>query len=126
MVCELGDIADVFRSQPRDRYGILAEPPRFGLRKVKYHDEHELPNESGIRGLRRPHAIRLGAAASGLAIVLGCLERPAPALAAPSEPAGSCEGSSPSRGGEPRAYRVSGELIGTYRLRRERVINDWT
>ena len=39
--------------------------------------------ESGIRRLRRSRTVRLGAAASGLAVVLGCVAA-APALASPN------------------------------------------
>jgi hypothetical protein len=41
--------------------------------------------ESGIRLVRRRRAVRLSAAASGLAVVMGCVAA-TPALASPTEP----------------------------------------
>jgi hypothetical protein len=84
-----------------------------------------MPNESGIRRARR-RAVRVGAAASGVAVVLGCLAA-APALAAPNEPRQvHAEGHLLPVKESPGAYRVTGGLVGTYKLRTDRVINAWT
>ena len=86
---------------------------------------------SNVKGIgdsrvRRRRAICLGSAASGLAIVLVC-GAAGTALGAPSDPQQvHVKGQLPPVDGSPGVYRVSGGLIGTYRLRSERVINGWT
>ena len=80
----------------------------------------------GIRLLRRRRAVRLSAAASGLAVVMGCVAA-APALAAPTEPRQvHVEGQLFPVEESPGVYRVTGGLVGTYKLRSERVIHSWT
>jgi len=82
--------------------------------------------ESQTRRLRSRHAIRLGAAASGLAVVLAC-GATGTALGAPNEPGQlHVEGQLLPVDGSPGLYRVTGGLVGTYKLRTERVINSWT
>jgi hypothetical protein len=83
------------------------------------------PNGSRIRGARH-FAARVGAAASGVAVVLGSLSA-APALAAPNEPGQvHVEGHLLPVVESPGASRVTGGLVGRYELRTERVINAWT
>jgi len=80
---------------------------------------------SGI-GWLRPRAVRVGAAASGLAAVLVCGST-GPALAAPNETRQvHVEGQLLPVDQSPGVYRVTGGLVGSYRLRSERVINAWT
>jgi hypothetical protein len=80
---------------------------------------------SGI-GWLRPRAIRVGAAASGLAAVLVCGSM-GPALAVANETRQvHVEGQLLPVAHSPGVYRVTGGLVGTYRLRSERVINAWT
>ena len=78
------------------------------------------------RRLKSRRVIRIGAAASGLAVVLVC----GAAGTAQGEPSESrqvhVEGQLLPVAGSPGVYRVTGGLIGTYKLRRERVINTWT
>jgi hypothetical protein len=125
MTSELGDIADASRSQPRDGYRIRAEPSGFASRKGRAMTSSNVEGIGDSR-VRRRHAIRLGAAASGLAIVLVC-GAAGTALAAPSDPQQvQVKGQLLPVDGSPGVYRVSGGLIGTYRLRSERVINEWT
>jgi hypothetical protein len=81
--------------------------------------------ESGTRRVRS-RALRVGAAASGLALVLvfGAADT---ALGVPNEPRQvHVEGQLLPIDRSPAVYRVSGGLIGTYKLRSERVINAWT
>jgi hypothetical protein len=74
----------------------------------------------------RPRAVRVGAAASGLAAVLAYGSM-GPALAAPNETRQvHAEGQLLPVEQSPGVYRVTGGLVGTYRLRSERVINAWT
>jgi hypothetical protein len=81
--------------------------------------------ESGARRVRSRHTMRVGAAASGLAVVLAC--GAGTALGAPNEPGQlHVEGQLLPIDGSPGAYRVTGGLVGTYKLRSERVINAWT
>jgi hypothetical protein len=86
---------------------------------------------SNVKGIgdsrvRRGRAIRLGAAASGLAIVLVC-GAAGTALGAPGDPQPAhVKGQLLPVDGSPGLYRVSGGLIGIYRLRSESVINEWT
>jgi hypothetical protein len=84
-------------------------------------------NGQGIGdSMRRHRAVRVSAAASGLAIVLVCGPI-GPALAEPSEPRQvHVEGQIVPVAKSPGVYRVSGGLVGTYKLRSERVINEWT
>jgi hypothetical protein len=81
--------------------------------------------ELGIRRLGS-RAVRVGAAVSGLAVVLMC-GATNPALA---EQNGArqvhVEGLLTPVQNRPGVYQVSGGLFGTYRLRTERVINTWT
>ncbi len=82
--------------------------------------------ESRTRRLRSRHAIRLAAAASGLAVVLAC-GATGTALGAPNEPGQlHVEGQLLPVDGSPGVYRVTGGLVGSYKLRTERVINSWT
>ena len=82
--------------------------------------------ESGTRRLKSRCVIRVGAAASGLAVVLACAAS-GTALGAPNEPPQvHVEGQLLPIEGSPGAYRVTGGLVGTYKLRSERVINAWT
>jgi hypothetical protein len=82
--------------------------------------------ESMTRRVRSRHAIRLAAAASGLAIVLAC-GATGTALGAPNEPGQvHVEGRLLPVDGSPGVYRVTGGLVGSYRLRTEREINSWT
>jgi hypothetical protein len=82
--------------------------------------------ESGTRRLKSRRVIRIGAAASGLAMVLAC-GAAGTALGAPNEPGRlHVEGQLLPIDGSPGAYRVTGGLVGTYKLRNERVINAWT
>jgi hypothetical protein len=82
--------------------------------------------ESGARRVRSRRTMRVGAAASGLAVVLMC-GATGTALGAPNEPRQvHVEGRLLPVAGEPGAYRVTGGLVGTYKLRSERVINAWT
>ena len=82
--------------------------------------------ESRTRWMRTRHALRLGAAASGLAVVLAC-GATGTAVGAPNEPGQlHVEGQLLPVGGSPGVYRVTGGLVGSYRLRTERVINSWT
>lgn len=85
-------------------------------------------NVKGIGDSRvwRRHAIRLRAAVSGLAVVFAC-GVPGTAWGAPSDPQQvQVKGQLLPVDGSPGVYRVSGGLIGIYRLRSERVINEWT
>lgn len=82
--------------------------------------------ESGTRRLKSRCVIRVGAAASGLAVVLACAAS-GTALGAPNEPPQvHVEGQLLPIEGSPGTYRVTGGLVGTYKLRSERVINAWT
>ena len=81
--------------------------------------------ESGARRVRSRRTRRVGAAASGLAVVLAC--GAGTAMGAPNEPGQlHVEGQLLPMDGSPGAYRVTGGLVGTYKLRSERVINAWT
>jgi hypothetical protein len=82
--------------------------------------------ELGIRRLRSRRAVRLGGAASGFAVVLMCGVA-SPALAQPNESRQvHVEGQLIPVNERPGVYRVSGGLLGTYRLRTERIVNAWT
>ena len=82
--------------------------------------------ESGIRRSMRSRAVRVGAAASGLAVVLGCVAT-APAMASPSATRlVHVEGHVLPVADSPGVYRVTGGLVGTYKIRSERVIHAWT
>jgi hypothetical protein len=82
--------------------------------------------ESATRRLKSRRAICVGAASSGLAVVLAC-GASGTALGAPNEPGQlHVEGQLLSIDGSPGTYRVTGGLVGTYKLRSERVINAWT
>ena len=81
--------------------------------------------DSGIQGVRRRRAVCVGAAASGLSIAMGCLAV-APALAAPEPRQVHVEGQLLPVAESPGVYRVTGGLVGTYKLRSERVIQAWT
>jgi hypothetical protein len=83
-------------------------------------------NELGIRRSRRRDAMRVGAAASGLAAVLMC-GAAGPALADSHDTRQvHVEGHLLPVEESPGVYRVTGGLVGTYKLRSERVINAWT
>ncbi|HEX5907278.1 MAG TPA: hypothetical protein VFY56_09700 [Propionibacteriaceae bacterium] len=76
--------------------------------------------------MRRRRAVRVGAAASGIAVVLGCLGA-VPAVAAPTEPRPvHVEGQLLPVAESPGVFKVTGGLVGTYKLRSERVIHAWT
>ena len=80
----------------------------------------------GIRRVRRNRLVRVGAAVSGFAVVLGCVAA-APAVALPNAPREvHVEGHLLPLEKRPGVYRVTGGLVGTYKLRSERVINAWT
>jgi len=82
--------------------------------------------ESGTRRVRSHRALRVGAAASGFAGVLVC-GAAGTALGEPNEPRPvHLEGRLLPVDGSPAVYRVTGGLVGTYKLRSERVINAWT
>ena len=82
--------------------------------------------ESGIRRLRRSCTVRVGAVASGLALVLGSVAT-APALASPSATRQvHVEGHVLPVAESPGVYRVTGGLVGTYKIRSKRVIHAWT
>lgn len=82
--------------------------------------------ESRTRQVRSRHALRLGAAASGLAVLLAC-GAASTAVGAPNAPGQlHVEGQLLPVDGSPGVYRVTGGLVGSYRLRTERVINSWT
>jgi hypothetical protein len=82
--------------------------------------------ESGIRRLRLSRTVRIGATASGLALVLGSVAT-APALASPSATRQvHVEGHLLPVAKSPGVYRVTGGLVGTYKIRSERVIHAWT
>lgn len=95
-----------------------------------HHERAGLMTSSNGQGIgdsmRRHRAVRVSAAASGLAIVLVCGPI-GPALAEPSEPRQvHVEGQIVPVAKSPGVYRVSGGLVGTYKLRSETVINEWT
>jgi hypothetical protein len=82
--------------------------------------------KSQTRRVRSRHVIRLGAAASSLAVILACGVT-GTAVGAPNAPGQlDVEGQLLPVDGSPGLYRVTGGLIGTYKLRTERVINSWT
>jgi hypothetical protein len=82
--------------------------------------------ESGIRRLRRSRIVRIGAAASGLAVVLGSVAT-TPALASPNATRQvHVEGHLLPVEESPGVYRVTGGLVGIYKIRSERVIHAWT
>jgi hypothetical protein len=78
----------------------------------------------GCEGIRR--AVRIGAAASALAVVLAGAAA-GPALAVPGEARQvHVEGQIIPVAESPGAYKVTGGLVGTFRPRSERVIYAWT
>jgi hypothetical protein len=84
--------------------------------------------KESARRVGRRRGVRVGAAASGLAVVmgLGCMAA-VPAQALPTEPNRvHVEGRLVPMEKRPRVYRVTGGLVGTYKLRSERVIHAWT
>jgi hypothetical protein len=82
--------------------------------------------ELGIPRLGNRRAVRVGAAVSGLAVVLTCgVANPALAEQRESRQV-HVEGLLTPVQNRPGIYQVSGGLLGTYRLRTERVINSWT
>jgi len=109
MTGELGTFADVSHSHSSDGYDMTGSS-----------------KESGIQRVRRRRAVRVSAAASGLAVILGCVTA-APALALPTEPRQvHVEGQLLPVEESPGVFRVTGGLVGTYKLRSERVIQGWT
>jgi hypothetical protein len=83
-------------------------------------------DELWIRRLGSRRNIRVGAAALGLSVVAMC-GVVSPALAQPNESRQvHVEGQLIPVEETPGAYRVSGGLLGTYRLRTDRVIHVWT
>jgi hypothetical protein len=82
--------------------------------------------ESGTRRMKSRCVLRIGGAASGLALVMmGAVA--GTALGAPNQPGQlHVEGQLLPIDGSPGAYRVTGGLVGTYKPRSERVINAWT
>jgi hypothetical protein len=82
--------------------------------------------ELAIQLAKRRRVVRVGAAASGLAVVLGCVTTP-PALATPNPTRDVyVEGHILPVEENLGVYRVTGGLVGTYKVRSERVINSWT
>ena len=83
--------------------------------------------ESGIRRVenRRRCAVRVGAATSGLAMALLCGSAGS-ALAAPAETEVHVEGRLLPVEGSEGVYRVTGGLVGTYKVMSERVTGSWT
>ena len=83
--------------------------------------------ESGLRWIdhRRHAARRVAAVTSGVAIALLCGSA-GPALAAPAESQFHVEGRLLPVEGSPGVYRVTGGLVGSYKVMNERVINAWT
>ena len=82
--------------------------------------------ESRARRVRSQRIKRIGVAASGLAVVLAC-GATGTAVGAPTEPGQlHVEGQLLPIDGSPGVYRVTGGLVGTYKVRSERVINAWT
>jgi hypothetical protein len=82
--------------------------------------------KSGIRRSRWSRAVRVGAAASGLVVVLGCVATN-PAVASPSATRlVHVEGHILPVAESPGVYRVTGGLVGIYKIRSERVIHAWT
>jgi hypothetical protein len=82
--------------------------------------------EAGTRRPKSHRVIRIGAAASGLAVVLVCAAA-GTALGEPSESRQvHVEGRLLPVAGSPGVYRATGGLVGTYKLRSEPVINTWT
>jgi hypothetical protein len=82
--------------------------------------------ELGIRRLGSRRAVRVGAAVSGLAVVLMCgVANPALAEQRESRQV-HVEGLLTPVQDRPGVYQVSGGLLGTYRLRTERLISAWT
>ena len=108
------------QSSPSDCYGVVAETSGFWTHeRIKCHDDYQ-------KHAPRRHSLRPLHAASGAAIALGCLAA-APALAAPGEPRQvHVEGHLLPVEESPGAYRVTGGLVGTYKLRTERLINTLT
>ena len=86
----------------------------------------KMAKELGIRRLGSRRAVRAGAAVSGLTVVLMC-GAASPTWAAPDEPRQvHVEGHLLPIEESPGTYRITGGLVGTYRLRTERVVNAWT
>lgn len=109
MTGELGTFADVSHSHSSDGYGMTGSS-----------------KESGIQWVRRRRAVRVSAAASSIAVILGCVTA-APAQALPTEPRQvHVEGQLLPVEESPGVFRVTGGLVGTYKLRSERVIQGWT
>jgi hypothetical protein len=82
--------------------------------------------ELGTRRLTSRSAVRLSGTASAIAVVLMCGVA-SPALAQPNESRQvHVEGQLIPVNESPGVYRVSGGLLGTYRLRSERLVNSWT
>ena len=83
--------------------------------------------QSAIRRVenRRRCALRVGAATSGLALALLCGSA-GPALAAPAETEVHVEGRLLPVEGSDGVFRVTGGLVGTYRVMSERVTGSWT
>jgi hypothetical protein len=82
--------------------------------------------ESETRRLKNRRIKRIGAAASGLAVVLAC-GATGTAVGVPNEPGQlHVEGQLLPIDGSPGVYRLTGGLVGTYKVRSERVINAWT
>jgi hypothetical protein len=110
-----------------DSDGVHAETSPFPQHeRSKGHDKHEQCQRTRDSTGEEPPPKRVGAAASGLAIVLMCGATDT-ALGAPNEPRQvHVEGQLLPVAGKPGVYRVTGGLVGTYNLRSERVINSWT
>lgn len=86
----------------------------------------KMAKELRIRRLGSRRAVWVGAATSGLVVVLVCGVA-SPAVAQPNESRQvHVEGQLIPVKETPGVYRVSGGLLGTYRLRTERVIHAWT
>jgi hypothetical protein len=97
MAGDLGTIADVSRSQPSDGYAMTSD---------------KTAKESGIRRMSRRRAVRISAAAPGLAVAVAGVAAVRAGLThwTTCRPRG---GSSLSCAASPEVYRVTGGLVGT-------------
>jgi hypothetical protein len=111
------------RPQSSDRYGVAETSGFLPPERTK---AMNTAKELEIRRVRRNRAVRVGAAASGLAVVLACAAA-APAVAVPSETRKvHVEGHLLPVEKSPGVYGVTGGLVGTLKLRTERVSYAWT
>jgi hypothetical protein len=86
----------------------------------------KMAKELGIRRLGSRRPVRVGATALGLTVVLMC-GAASPGWAAPDESRQvHVEGHLLPVEESPGTSRITGGLVGTYKLRTERVVNAWT